>query len=336
MTIINDIEIDDIVYKRDPVKNAILKNKPIEEKLHVIIVISNPCLYAQRYILAREFINRIETTEEHVILYIVEMTYGDQKFILTEEGNPQHLQLRTEIPIWHKENMVNLGVKYLLPETWKAMAWIDADVEFESSTWALDTLKLLNGYADIVQLFSIANDMDEHNLCMSTHFSFCRQYSKGHKYCVGKDKNYWHPGYAWACTKEAYEQMGGLIDHSILGSGDYLMAMSFIGAVKTVVSSGFSDYILKFQKRAKNMRLSYVPGMINHYYHGSKANRKYRERNEILVSNKFNPYLHLTTDETGIVVPSKLCPPKMLDDIVQYFRERNEDESLKHKKIHRK
>lgn len=44
MTIVNGIEIDHM-------KDAIVNNEPIEDKLNVIIVISNPCEYARRYIL---------------------------------------------------------------------------------------------------------------------------------------------------------------------------------------------------------------------------------------------------------------------------------------------
>ena len=55
---------------------------------------------------------------------------------------------------------MNLGVKYLLPADYKAFAWIDADLEFENTSWALDTLKILNGCKDIVQLFSHCIDMD--------------------------------------------------------------------------------------------------------------------------------------------------------------------------------
>jgi hypothetical protein len=56
---------------------------------------------------------------------------------------------------------VNLGVRNLLPKNYKAFAWIDGDIEFESPTWALDTLRILNGSKDIVQLFSHAVDMDK-------------------------------------------------------------------------------------------------------------------------------------------------------------------------------
>lgn len=44
-------------------------------------------------------------------------------------------------PLWHKDNMINLGVENLLPEDCKAFAWIDADLDFESHSWALDKLQ---------------------------------------------------------------------------------------------------------------------------------------------------------------------------------------------------
>jgi len=80
MTIVNGIEIDDINYKVNDIKFAISNNDPIETKLNVIIAISNPCLYARRYILFKEFVKRIEEEEENVNLFIVEMIYDNQKF----------------------------------------------------------------------------------------------------------------------------------------------------------------------------------------------------------------------------------------------------------------
>ena len=67
MTIINNIEIDHITYNKNIIKDAIINNDPIEDKLNVIIVISNPCLYASRYILTREFIKRFENEETNGI-----------------------------------------------------------------------------------------------------------------------------------------------------------------------------------------------------------------------------------------------------------------------------
>jgi len=71
MTIINGIEINNIRYKKNYIKDAIENNDPIEDKLHVIAVVSNPCLFSKRYILMREFINRLNLEDKNIILYIV-------------------------------------------------------------------------------------------------------------------------------------------------------------------------------------------------------------------------------------------------------------------------
>ena len=47
MTVINNIEIDYIDYKRNIIKDAIQNNDTIEDKLNVIIVESNPCQYSR-------------------------------------------------------------------------------------------------------------------------------------------------------------------------------------------------------------------------------------------------------------------------------------------------
>jgi len=329
MTVIHGIEIDNIKYEKNLIKSAINNNDPIEEKLHVIVVLSNPCLYAKRYILLKEFAQRMELEEENVILYIVELVYGDQKFLITDKKNPRHLQLRTECPLWHKENMVNLGVKYLLPDNYKAFAWIDADIEFDSPTWALDTLKILNGSHDIVQLFSHSVDMNASKMAMNVFNSAGFQFTKNKKH-VPTGLNYSHPGYAWAITRKAYEKIGGLYQHSILGSGDHNMLLSLFNkghcSINEDCSADYKEDILKFQQKMRTLRLGYVPGVIRHHYHGSKKNRKYRERWQILVEHQYSPSAHLTTNEKGVLIPTEAFPEALKKDIYQYFLERNEDE----------
>lgn len=332
MTIINGIEIDYISNNNNEIKNAILNNDPIEDKLNVIIVISNPCQYARRYILAKEFIQRMKN-ENNVELYIVELIYNNQKFIITDNKNKNHLQLKTTTePLWHKENMINIGIKKLLPKNWKAVAWIDADIEFENTDWAINTLKILNGSKDIIQLFSHAIDMDLNEDAMSIFPSFGFQFSKNRKYTNNNSINFWHPGFAWACNRKTYEKIGGLYENSILGSGDHNMTLSIIGnAHKSLNKNVNIDYlndVLNFQNKIKNIRLGYIPGVIRHYYHGSKKNRKYHERWQILVDNNYSPLMHIKKDNNGLLIPTESCPKKLLDDIYNYFLERNEDEGL--------
>uniref|UniRef100_A0A6C0KSX5 Glycosyltransferase n=1 Tax=viral metagenome TaxID=1070528 RepID=A0A6C0KSX5_9ZZZZ len=328
MTVINGIEIDDINYKVNELKMTLNNNLPLEDKLNVIAVVSNPCLYGRRYKLFNQFINRMNE-DSNIRLYIVELVYKDQKFIITDSENKNHLQIRTETPLWHKESMINLGVKYLLPKDYKAFAWIDADIEFESYTWALDTLKILNGYKDIVQLFSHAADMDKNELNLGIYPSLGYNfYQKKKNSKEIRGINYWHPGYAWAITRTAYEKIGGLYDLAILGSGDYIMSMAILNTYKKS-NSYMPDYrnsMLKFQEKAKSLRLGFVPGLIRHFYHGSKKNRYYHERNDILLKYDYSPDKHITHDPMGLINPSENFPQEFKDDIMNYFLERKEDE----------
>jgi hypothetical protein len=325
MTVAENI-FDKVTVNVNDIRLAILNNKPIEENLHVIICISNPCEYESRYILTKEFIQRMKN-ELHVILYVVELAYKNQEYIITEEGNPRHLQLRTEVPIWHKENLINCGIR-LLPSDWKAFAWVDADIEFESWSWALDTLKILNGSRDIVQVFSHCVDMDENERALNIFQSFGLQYAKG-QHVIGKGINYWHCGYGWAMTRAAYEKIGSLYDVSILGAGDHNMALAIIGrAMESLNRDTTEDYknsLGEFEKKASNLRFGYVPGVIRHHFHGCKKDRKYMERWRLLVDNKFEPSKHVTHNKDGILVPTKECPSKLLYQILQYFKQRNED-----------
>jgi hypothetical protein len=328
MTIINGIEIDHINYIENAIKAAIINNDPIEDKLHVIAVVSNPCLFARRYILMREFIKRFEMEETAVELYIVELAYGDQKFIITDNRNKRHLQLRTDVPLWHKENMVNLGVKRLLPKNWKAMAWIDADIEFENHSWATDTLKILNGTKDIVQLFSQCLDLDRSETIMKVHTSSGYHFAKRLPY--GSGINHWHPGYAWAITRKAFEKMGGLYEDAILGSGDNIMMHCLLNNGSNVLnednSDDYKEGVLAFERRVRNLRFGYVPGVIRHFYHGSKKNRFYQERWKILVDHQYQPSVHIRRDKNGIIVPTPAFSEELKRDIFNYFASRNEDE----------
>jgi hypothetical protein len=312
-----------------PVRNeqtlTIRNCDPIEDKLNVIVVMSNPVQFRTRARLASEFIQRMEN-EPMVRLHVVELTYSNTKFQITQRDNPRHLQLTTQYPLWHKENLVNCGVR-LLPVDWKCFAWIDADIEFENPHWCEDTLRLLNGSKDIVQLWSHCDDMAKDGSTMRIFQSFGYQLTKGRK-MVTSGVNMWHPGYAWAITRTAYEHIGGLYDLSILGSGDHNMAMAALGfeTLNGKTSDGYRASLSDFRHSANQFRIGYTSGTIRHHFHGSKKNRRYFDRWKILVKYQYDPALHVQRDENGILIPTPSCPPALLRDILGYFRERNEDE----------
>jgi hypothetical protein len=107
------------------------------------------------------------------------------------------------------------------------------------------------------------------------------------------------------------------------------MALSFLGhglsSLNEETSDGYKESIATYQSRARKVRLGYVPGIIRHYYHGTKENRKYTERWKILVKHQYDPSKHVKYQSNGLLVPTSECPPELLSDIFNYFKERNED-----------
>jgi hypothetical protein len=106
----------------------------------------------------------------------------------------------------------------------------------------------------------------------------------------------------------------------------YAFIYNVLESVNHNVHPDYKASLESWQAKACNLRIGYVPGVIRHFFHGNKKNRKYRERWQILVNHNYSPYKHITTDSDGLLIPSNNCPKEMLDDIMTYFRERNEDE----------
>jgi hypothetical protein len=322
-----NISSSNILSDIDDTNDILNKVNMIDYILHCVVMISNPCLYKRRYSLAKDFLQK---EYPNIIIYLVEIIYNGQIPGVSKINNPKHLQIYTNTaPIWHKENAINIGIKKLLPENWKAVAWIDADIEFENIHWAQDTLKLLNNPKPVVcQLFSHALDLNIDKDPMTIFQGFGYQSYLGKKH-GGTGLLFWHPGYAWACNRIAFEKMGGLYEHSILGSGDHNMALSFINkgyaSVNVNVTNSYKSHIVEYQKRTQGFILRYTPGVIKHFFHGTKINRKYTDRWKILVHHKYDPLKHVTYDKDGLLIPSHECPQSLLDDILNYFFERDED-----------
>lgn len=301
-----------------------------DSTLHVIGVVSNPQRYQSRYRLAREWINQMRQTS-NVALYLVEAAYGDRKHELTDPDNDNELQVRVFSEEWIKESMINLAARSLLPPNWKYIAWVDCDVFFRRPDWALETIHQLQHYK-IVQPWEDCSDLGPHGNILHHHKSIGSLVAKGIRrqrlplepYAFG------HPGYAWACTRFFWENTQGLMDFAILGSGDHHMATAMINDVFTSVhagmTSGFKEKCVDWQYRATRItqsKIGYVPGVIEHGFHGSKKNRFYRERWQILIDHKYDPKIDLYYDHQGLV--SLYRRPDLQHAIHEYNRSRQED-----------
>jgi len=299
-----------------------------DRNLYVVTCISNPIRYSARYRLYQKFAKHM--ADAGVILYTVEMAFGDRPHEITDANNPHHIQLRSDHEIWHKENMLNIAISRL-PASWQYVAWIDADITFQRPDWALETIEQLQHY-HIVQLFSHAQDLDPRFQPIKLEAGFVHEWYHSNKtlYGEGYSAN-GHPGYAWAARRETIDKAGGLIDFAVLGSADRHMAFATIGrAMETVNPNLHPNYHRAVEtwqerlQRAIQRNVGYVPGIVSHYWHGSKERRGYLDRWRILVDNQFDPYVDIHRDGQGLL---RLSTDKLglRDGIRRYFRQRDED-----------
>lgn len=312
---------------KPPVLNPITDE---EATLHLIIPISNYVGYEKRSILFFQFKKHIESLK-HIIPYYVEIAFGDHPFIYTDNGNPRHLQLRTSDICWAKERSCNLAVR-LLPKDWKYIGLCDADIQFINENVGMDTIKALQHY-DVVQMFSTMMNLGPKGEILSTFPGFAYRYSQDPVHFLDKNNRYGfpHTGFNMCFTRRAFQALGGFIDFCILGSGDHHMWMSLVGrASESVPASmplGYKKLILDWEGRAERhirRNIGYVNGTLVHRFHGKFKDRKYQERWQILISNKFDPVLDLKVDwNTGLyIIDDKV---RLTAQIREYMLNRNED-----------
>lgn len=272
--------------------------------------------------------------------HTIEIAYGERNHVITEFGLEGHSQIRTWDELWHKENALNLKIQRLsiTRPDWQYVAWIDADVAFTREDILSETWHQLQHFM-FVQMWETAVDLGPNQEAIATHFSFLSQYWKGKPYCYG-GKNFayyehWHPGYAWAARREAIDHTGGLLDTAILGAGDNHMAHCLINKLDQSAHKDLHPNYLKhlhmWQTRCERYirrNVGFVPGNLVHYWHGRKKDRRYHDRWKILVEHQFDPDWDLKRDSHGLwqlVDHGDERSIKLRDDIMKYFRARNED-----------
>lgn len=326
------------------------------ETLHLIAVYSNPFRWYTRRELFNDFTRHMRHAA-NVKLHVVELAYGDRPFEVTGE-HPHDVQVRANDEMWHKENLINLGVRSL-PSDWKYAGYCDGDFHFTRHDWAIEAIHMLQHHA-FVQLFSSYTDLtgytatsdDGHSVFRQSRsfaWNYChaQEFVDGYRKrrggdCYGKiDETKEFPyglppgatGGAWAWTKEAFNIVGGMLDTCILGSGDWHMAFGLVEGVNVAAemqrcTEPYVNAVLQWQKRASKLtrNVGCVDNHAIHHFHGSKSSRQYGDRWHILRKHAFDPTKDLMRDWQGVW---QWCgdKPRMRDDIRKYFLARREDDS---------
>jgi hypothetical protein len=332
-----------------------------EQTLHLVVPYSNPFRWRTRRELANDCIRHLRQTP-NIKLYVVELAYGDRPWEITEPGVEGHIQLRTSHELFHKENLINAGVRYFTPG-WKYGGYVDGDFHFTRHDWALEAIHQLQHY-EFVQPYSSYADLSGRTYGMGhrpigRNNTFAFNYiQNGYRLPEGFNSGGWKingiptdgdyygamigaggkrvgvgaTGGAWTWRRSAFDTCGGMLDVCILGHGDWFMAFGLVGeeAPDMHIGGYAADYrnaIYAWQANARKLKrnIGYVDCFATHNFHGSKSRRGYSNRDLILVSQKFSPSAHLKRDWQGIW---QLDPdsPSLRDEIRRYFISRTEDD----------
>lgn len=314
------------------------------ETLHVVTMITNPVQYKSRVQLYEAFAEYMKGFA-NIVFWTVEGKYPGREYQVTDANNPFHLQLELEHELWHKENLLNVLIKdkvtAMFPD-WKYVAWVDADIQFARPDWAEATIKKLQEHP-VVQMFTECMDLSSRFEAVPHGYDsgimtscILKWHQNGLKPTDGYTRFTGHYGYAWAITREAYEDLEGLMDCNIVGSADYLMVHAFLGEIMDAVNPsytpGYREYCRQFGERAKKMRQRGVPGyvdaMLMHYWRGPKNKRGYSERQRILDQYRFDPARDLVYQPNGALRWHTENPehaPDLKWEMENYFRSRDED-----------
>ncbi len=297
------------------------------DQLHVISVYSNPMRWQSRHGIFRKFIEHM--VESGVKLTIVECGFGDRPFEWHDYETVQVVHVRSNSVNWTKENLINIGMSRL-PMDWEYLAWVDGDIHFRHKHWASETVDALQQYP-VIQPWADCYDLGPNGEHLEHHKSFaCQRWHRKIK-GIGPGYEFAHPGYAWASRRDILDKMGCLLDFCITGAADHHMALAMINRAAWSIPGGATDAyklpILQWQERANKViigNLGYLPGSIEHSWHGRKKKRKYVERWQIIIQNKYDPFSDIKRNTWGVIELAG-NKPQLAHDLDVYMHQRNED-----------
>jgi hypothetical protein len=318
--------------------NSIIVSPKVKEPLYAVVPYFNPWRWKSRHKHALRALEHFHNSGAVIVL--VEIAFNRREFELQDLGlegrsascgvlgqdhrfRHRHIQLRTKDELWLKENAINLGVA-ALPYDWQQVCWLDADTHFLRPNWVGECIHKLQHYS-FLQMFSHAHDLGVEYQMLPGDYAqahgegFVESFQNGNLeaaifsgYYASKARKLtvprvW-PGLAWACTRQAWEHVGGLIDYAVWGGGDWHMAHALIGDPHKVMMlpslhDNYRQLVKSWMERCdKHIRgnVGVMSGSIVHHWHGRKTDRGYNAKHSLLAKIQFDPLRHLKRDYQGL------------------------------------
>ncbi|NCT54402.1 hypothetical protein GW758_00380 [Candidatus Falkowbacteria bacterium] len=271
-------------------------------------------------------------------LLTVECALNDNDFELEPGDADKLIQVRSNSVLWHKERLLNIGLKNL-PADCDKIAWLDADIIFLDDSWAQEVAELLEKY-HFVKPFNQAIRLDKketasvllNNNLKELNLDNRPQYNNS-QYSVDQKNLIIYMSVFGLCARLDIMQKIGFYDCLIIGSGDMIISGAILGEkpyqniLPPALQKDIEKWTAKASNRVTDKGIAFISNSIVHLFHGRMINRNYSDRIKILKKRKFDPNqdLELNEDECLEWGSNK---KRMHRQVFGYFKNRNEDDKL--------
>jgi hypothetical protein len=242
-------------------------------------------------------------------LVVIECAFGESAWAC--EPGPGVYRVRATTALWQKERLINLALTRV-PARCTKVAWIDADILFENTQWAVTASERLNDLV-VVQLadriIRLPRGAREYCGTGASWEGFAAVYARDpNALLLGDFGMHGHTGFAWAARRSVLEY-AGLYDACVCGGADHVMAHAFCGDWESPcltrmlgAGSAWYSHAAAWASRIYPLvkaRVGFVEGAALHLWHGEIATRKHLRRYRALWDSQFDPQCDLGVDESG-------------------------------------
>lgn len=306
----------------------------VREPLYAIVPVFNPFRWKSRWKHTERAIKHF--MDSGAVVVLVEAAFNRRELAFADSGidglpascgvlgtdhkfRHKYIGLRTNDELWLKENLINVGAQHL-PYDWEQVCWLDSDVHFVRPNWVGECIHKLQHYA-FLQMFSHARDVGPNYEMLPENYPHADGVSFVHawqtdkldapkggatKDCYPYPPRVW-PGLAWAATRKAWDDVGGLIDWAIWGGADYHMSFGLIERpdkmMRNDLHRDYKKLCMQWYYRCHThirRNVGVMEGSIMHNWHGRKTDRGYNAKHGLLASIGFDPLRHLKKDSQGL------------------------------------
>jgi hypothetical protein len=327
-------------HKRKGTLMLFRKPDQVREPLFAIVPVQNPWRWRSRWKHTERAIKHF--VDSGAVVYLVEAAFNRREFAFRDSGlhdtlaecdlngpdgpyRHQFIGLRSKDELWLKEGLINNGVRRLTEDhpDWMQVCWLDSDVHFARPNWVGECIHKLQHYK-FLQMFSHARDLSPDYELLPEDYphadgrGYIDAFYAGTLDAQPKDPGYYGTGYlsypgrvwpglAWACTRQAWDEVGGLLDVAIWGGGDWHMAHALVekteGMMRKDLHDNYKKIVMQWYWRCHThirRNVGVMSGSIFHHWHGKKAQRGYNTKHALLAKLGFDPLRHLKRDAYGL------------------------------------